>query len=206
MKDIIKRGDKYGRLTAIKFNHQDKNANKYWLFRCSCGNEKVILVVSVKNGNTRSCGCLRKERATAHGMAGTRTYDIWAGMKERCNNKQKKEYKHYGGRGIKVCNHWNKFENFYKDMGKAPEHMSIDRINNNGNYEPNNCRWATGIEQANNRRSNHLLTYKGKTQTITQWAGEIGINKITLSGRINSLNWTVERALTTKTKKYEKLY
>jgi len=192
---IIKKGDKYNRLTAIKFSHRDKRGHQYWLFKCDCGNENVILVSNVKRGTTKACGCLLK----THGMHGTKTYWSWAAMKDRCLNKNNPEYKHYGGRGIKVCNEWVKFENFYKDMGECPPNKTLDRIDNSKGYYKENCRWANLKEQNNNKRTNHLITYKGKTQTISQWARELNLGYKCLSHRINR-GWKIERALTTKIK------
>ena len=196
----IKRGDKYNRLTAVRFDHQNKHGSQFWLFRCSCGNEKVIEVNSVKRNLTKSCGCLKREQnkrgmARKHGMRYTREYGIWTDMKSRCLNKNRSKYKSYGARGIEICKRWMKFENFYKDMGKAPEGKSLDRIDNNGNYEPSNCRWATRIQQANNTRRNHFLTYNGKTMTIAQWTDEVGITYMVLWSRINKYGWSIEKAL-----------
>lgn len=200
-KPIIKKGDKYNFLTAIRFDHRGKYGQQFWLFKCDCGNKKVIAVEDVKRGTTKSCGCMRrellKESATTHGMKKTPEYDAWGHMKQRCLNKKNKYYKNYGARGIKVCSRWrNSFENFFEDMGKRPKGTSIDRIDNNGNYEPNNCRWTSWKQQNNNKRSSHLLTFGGKTMTIAQWASELGINRHTLYARINNLGWSVERALT----------
>lgn len=152
-KPIIKAGDKYGRLTAIRFSHKGKNNRPYWLFQCDCGNTKVISTNLVKNNKTKSCGCLNDGHPT-HRMKGTRIYRSWQMMKNRCLNKNSEDWKDYGGRGIKVCKRWMKFENFYVDMGERPEDTSIDRIKVDGNYNKNNCRWATPKEQANNKRNN----------------------------------------------------
>ena len=195
-KPIIKKGDKYNRLTAVRFDHRDKGKNAYWLFRCDCGNEKVAQVSNVKSGNIKSCGCLLKEVKTTHGMYLSREYKTWQLMKARCLNKKNSDYKKWGGRGIKICDRWLKFKNFYKDMGKKPKGKSLDRIDNNGNYEPDNCRWATREEQANNKRNNHLLAFKNKTITLAQWSRETGIKYDTLKRRIYS-GWSIERALTT---------
>lgn len=132
-----------------------------------------------------------------HGMYGTKIYSRWDAMKARCLNKNSKFFKHYGGRGITICKEWLKFENFYKDMGNCPQGKSLDRIDNNGNYYKENCRWATQEEQCNNMRKNHLLTYKNKTQTIAQWSRELGIGYSTIWSRIK-YGWEVEKALSIK--------
>lgn len=202
MKEIIKKGDKHSKLTAIKFSHKDKHNKQHWLFKCDCGKEKIICVSDVKRRNTKSCGCLDIERRIKHGMYETRTYRAWTGMKQRCLNKKFKHYKNWGGRGIKVCKRWMKFENFYKDMGNCPRGKSLDRKNNDKGYYKKNCRWATMEEQLNNTRRNCFLTYSGRTQTIAQWARELNVSSKTLRGRIKKYHWELEKALTSK--KYTK--
>lgn len=136
---------------------------------------------------------------TIHGMDGTKIYRVWIRMKERCFNKKGNDYKYWGGRGITVCPEWlgkNGFQNFYQDMGDKPEGKSLDRIDNNGNYCPDNCRWATQKQQQNNRRNNRLITYQGKTQTVSQWAEELGSNCNRIYQRLNS-GWSVEKTLET---------
>ena len=192
LKSIIKVGDKYNKLTAIKFSHRDKNKKQHWLFKCDCGIEKVICVGSVKNGQTKSCGCI-----FYHGMYGTKTYSSWFSMKSRCLNPNATGYKNYGGRGIVICKRWLKFENFYQDMGNRPEDKTLDRKNNNGNYNKSNCRWSSRIEQENNKTSNHLLTYQGKTKTIADWARELDIRYLTLWFRIRN-GWSIEKAFNYK--------
>ena len=199
-KSIIKKGEKYNNLTAIGFNYRDKKGRQCWLFRCDCGNKKVIDVSAVKSGHTKSCGCLHKEKASiqgkknkTHGMIKTKEYKVWDSIKQRCLNKNHKAYKNYGGRGIKVCKSWLKFENFFKDMGKRPKGLTIDRIDNNGNYEPKNCRWATMKEQSNNTRNNIFISINGVQTSFNELAGIFGIKYTTLRYRL-SVGWSLEKA------------
>jgi hypothetical protein len=149
--------EQFGRLTALK-PISKINGAYIWLCHCSCGIEVEVCSGSLKSGRTSSCGCLQKELArelhTKHGFSHTPEYNAWINMKLRCTSPKCKYYKDYGGRGIQVCERWREsFENFLSDMGKKPSpELSIDRINNDGNYEPGNCRWATKIEQTNNRK------------------------------------------------------
>ena len=144
LKPIIKKGDEFNRLTAIKFNHRNKRSNQYWLFKCCCGKEKVICVDAVKRGITKSCGCLKKETTakTKHGMRKTRVYYSWFCMKARCLNPNSPNYKNYGGRGITICKEWLEFRNFFRDMGERPQDRTLDRIDNDGNYCKENCKWS----------------------------------------------------------------
>lgn len=183
-------GRRFARLTAAKLLGRHKNAT-YWLCLCDCGNETAVASTSLLGGNTRSCGCYMRERiresSATHGKSVTPEYNIWQHIKKRCNNPSDKAYKHYGERGIKVCNRWlESFENFLEDMGKRPNgNYSLDRIDNDGPYSPDNCRWATASEQANNTRACRYLEYQGKVQTIAQWSRETGIGYTTLINRIN---------------------
>jgi hypothetical protein len=133
--------------------------------------------------------------AIKHGKHESPVYNAWHGMKQRCLNPNNPRYKDYGGRGIKIHDAWLEFVDFYKDMGDCPVGRLLDRIDNNGNYEPNNCRWATPREQQNNMRSNKMITFNGIRQTTTQWARDLDINPSTLFKRLNRSKWTVERAL-----------
>lgn len=153
----------YERLTVIEHIGPSKNGSVRWLCQCECGNTKIVRGDSLANGNTKSCGCLQKDIArethTTHGHIRTdkrsREYLTWSGMKARCTNPKASNYKHYGERGITICETWlNSFKQFLEDMGERPENTSIDRIDNDGNYEPDNCRWATAAEQRSNQRRN----------------------------------------------------
>jgi|APSaa5957512622_1039677.scaffolds.fasta_scaffold39786_2 hypothetical protein len=166
---------------------------------CDCGEKRDISIYSLINGKSKSCGCLQKEllskRIIKHGMTHTRDYNGWMIMKARCSNHDHPRFKSYGGRGIKVCDRWlESFENFYEDVGKKPEGMSLERIDNNGNYEPSNCKWATNTEQANNRRTNIFLTYKGKKKSIKQWSLDFGIDYLVIYKRV-ARGWSVEDAI-----------
>lgn len=197
-KNILKK--KFGRLIVIQFAFI-KNESAYWKCICKCGKNKIIKGYSLRSGATKSCGCLHNEIAKItqnkncykHGKSRTKIYITWKQIRIRCYKKTDKAYKNYGGRGVKCL--WKTFEEFYKDMGDKPSDLySIERINNNGNYCKKNCKWATKQEQALNRRTSHLLTYKGKTQNMKTWARELKIPNRTLWWRINA-GWSIERAL-----------
>ena len=170
--DLI--GKSFHRLTVIESAGQNEYKQTVWRCVCECGNEKVAIGTRLKGGYTKSCGCLNKEAVkkanTTHGEKGTPVYNSWMGMIQRCTNKKHEKYKHYGARGIKVCERWRKFENFFGDMGKRPKEKTLDRLDVNGNYELSNCKWATHTEQHNNRTNNKRLTVDGETKTIAEWA------------------------------------
>lgn len=160
----MKKGDKFGRLTALWF--VEKRAYiPVWLFSCDCGGLKQIRIDAVLSGRARSCGCyhrnvvvssLGKQNKT-HGLSKTKIYYVWKSMRSRCSNPNREDYERYGGRGIRVCDEWEtSFELFLEDMGECPIGMSLDRINNEGHYEPGNCRWATKSEQVHNRRARRV--------------------------------------------------
>lgn len=189
-------GRRFGRLVVTRYAGIRKR-NRSWECVCDCGNTTVVLGTLLRNGKTRSCGCLQIIAATKHGMRYVPEYRIWKHMRGRCLCPSDKSFDRYGGRDISICQRWyDSFENFYADMGPrpSPKH-SIDRIDNMSGYSPENCRWATAATQANNRRSNHLITYNGQTRTITEWEQVTGIKSATLRKRLK-LGWTIQRTLT----------
>lgn len=200
-------GRAFGRLRVIEEAENiiyGSQKHKRYLCVCKCGSRKIILAGNLHSGATKSCGCLHKERTQErrfkHGHSGrvkSSTYNSWQQMIRRCNNKTHKQYKNYGGRGIIVCARWlgkRGFENFLKDMGERPSGLTIERIENNGNYEPENCKWASYLEQNRNRRSNRYIEYGGKKMILAQWARELGISGGTLRKRL-VLGWPIEKAL-----------
>ena len=147
------KGDRYGRLVITEAYVEKKGSKWLHLTQCDCGNKKLVRGASLTKGSTTSCGCYQIEVSTSHGMCGSPEYIAWCAMMTRVSNKNQPGYKNYGGRGIDVCDEWNDFENFYRDMGKKPsKDHSIDRINNDLGYYPDNCRWADRVQQANNKR------------------------------------------------------
>ena len=187
-------GKTFGYLFVIKGDE-----TPYCKCQCICGQEKFIQKGHLTSGHTKSCGCYKIKINTRHGMVRTKLYKVWVSMRERCRNKNSTSYYNYGGRGIIFCEEWNQFENFYSwAMAHGyKEGMTIERIDNNGNYCPENCKWATRREQQNNTRRNHIIEFNGQTQTIAQWARQIGITAKKLSNRINYSKWTLEQCMTT---------
>lgn len=194
-------GQKFGKLTIIK-RAKNRGHNTYWLCQCDCGNFKEAEASNLKTGTTNSCGCDKRKKqvlaSTKHNQSKTRIYRIWSGLKQRCNNKKSKTYKYYGGRGIKVCEKWQKNFEIFRDwaiQNGYQEGLTIDRIDPNGNYEPANCRWISNFEQQHNKRNNKFLTYNNQTYCISEWAKIIGINAQTLFKRFER-GFSIERALT----------
>lgn len=187
-------GKRYGKLTAIKLDHIEHVATgtvHYWLYKCDCGNEKVIRKGEVSQGGSQSCGCyLResvRERATKHGDSETRLYDIYRGIKRRCLNPKFKHYKDYGGRGIKICDEWLEdylnFKEWAINNGYS-DNLTIERIDFNGNYEPNNCKWIPLSEQPKNTRRCRFITINGIKHTIKEWAKYLNLSYSTLIYRM----------------------
>lgn len=188
-------GQKFGRLTVVERAEDMSPGNVRWSCVCDCGNKTVAQSASLRSGRHLSCGCIQRESATRHGKEGSKEYLAWAAMKQRCLNPDNKSFRIYGGRGITVCDSWLLFENFYADMGDAPEGMSLDRIDNDRGYSPENCRWATVKVQSNNRRTSRVIEYMGASKTLTQWASEFGLSPISLTSRLK-LGWDIHTALT----------
>lgn len=196
-------GRKFGRMNVIEYKGKpEKGRGSLWLCQCECGTRKVVYASNLKKGDTKSCGCLHKEIAkassTTHGDCGTPEYEAWCKIKQRCYKKTNRNYYRYGGRGITVCDRWlESFENFLEDMGPRPvSKESIDRINNNGNYEPENCRWANRKEQNRNTSRNRMLTFNGKTMCMAEWAERLNLDYQNLARRLNKFGWSVEKSLT----------
>jgi hypothetical protein len=196
MRRIDITGKRYGRLVVLSYSHSNKGF-AIWNCQCDCGNTKIIYGASLKKGLTISCGCYRSEvsKSTAtHGEARkTKEYRAWSGMISRCNTKSDHRYNQYGGRGIKVCDRWrHSYENFLADMGRAPsKRHSIDRINVNGDYHPDNCRWSLPIIQSNNTTKNVLIEFKGQRNTIANWARQLSVNYKWLHKQLKYKNRTL---------------
>lgn len=203
-------GQKFDMLLAVEIIGKRGKAN-LWKCICDCGSETFAIVSQLTRGDRTSCGCKKKQKRSPrpdlilrnkqnakHAMSKSHTYKSWKSMKSRCYDKNDKDYPRWGGRGITVCDSWkNSFIEFYKDMGDRPNGHTIDRIDNNGNYEPKNCRWAVPKVQSNNTRKNYYIEYMGKTQTVKQWAEELKtVEYKTILYRLRN-GWETHAALTT---------
>lgn len=186
-------GKRFGKLTVIKI--VSHNPVKFEC-RCDCGNVKTVRAKDLKQGKTKSCGCISKDGLhETHGKTHTRLYSIYNNMISRCENPNMKHYKHYGGKGVHICDTWrNDFMSFYEWAMKNG--LTIDRIDANGNYEPSNCRWATQKEQANNTTRNRVIEYKGERKTLKQWAEFLEFDESVLRSRLNH-GWSIEKAIET---------
>jgi len=201
MNDLL--GQVFERLTVIEYaGRLGKYRFTHWKCKCTCGTVKIIRSSHLVAKRTLSCGCIQrertKERFMTHGQYNTSEYRTWCHLRERCSNPNDKGYPNYGGRGISVCDRWKSFENFFADVGKRPTPShTLDRIDNDGNYCPENCRWATWSQQMRNRRNTRMLTLHGETKCMTEWSQIKKIHIGTLWNRISKLGWTDEKALTT---------
>jgi group I intron endonuclease len=194
-------GQKFNRLTAIKYMGESK-----WLCKCDCKKEIIVNGDALKSGNTKSCGCLKLEMLKSRNKGyykNSRAYNIWCAIKQRCNYKKHKYYKNYGGRitPITICKRWsgkNGFKNFLKDMGEPPTNKhQINRINNDKGYNKKNCNWVLPKINSRNKTNNRMITYNGKTQCLSSWAEELGINQRILWDRIYRYKWSIEKAFNT---------
>ena len=194
-------GIRVGQLTVIREAGKDKFRHIKWLCKCDCGNETIVLSDNIKRKHSKSCGCLRTDTIVTlnktHGMRHTRAYTSWINMVGRCINPKDKRFEHYGGRGIQVDPEWRKFEVFWNDMGASyQEDLTLDRIDVNGNYTKDNCRWVGLVVQANNKTNNRYIEVRGIKGTIPHFAREYNVPSATLRARIDKLGWSIEKALT----------
>lgn len=206
--DLI--GKKFGKLVVLSYVGVNQNKKRTWLCECECGNTKVVRGNDLQTGNTQSCGCIHSNQVAERmrktriykerNITKTRFYSIWHGMIRRCHNPNYREFKYYGGRGIKVCDKWRKFKNFYDDMlGTYNDTLTIERLDVNGDYCKENCVWATCEEQANNRRGNVFITVDGVTDTVSRTCKRYNVNYPTISARIRN-GWEPEKAIKTPIK------
>lgn len=196
-------GQRFGRLTVLHRDDARREKNAHWICRCDCGAIRSVQRGALRDGLTKSCGCHRAATRSTHGQTRHQVYApeyrSWRSMRQRCMNPNAASYRYYGGRGITICERWLwSYENFLADMGPrpSPKH-TLDRIENDGNYEPGNCRWATAEEQSANRRVTSAVTAFGETAPLTSWARAAGININTLRNRLED-GWRAEDALTTE--------
>ena len=205
-------GKKFNKLTAIRRVYDYPVKGNYWLCKCDCGNECVVKKYYLVHLIQISCGCyikeINREKRITHNMTNTKIYRAWNSMKGRCYNKNNRAYKNYGGRGIDVCKEWlDDFMNFYNwsmENGYSDE-LSIDRIDNNKGYCPENCRWATIEQQQNNRRGVHKIEYNGETHSPAEWSRIIGISETTIKNRLYKQGMSVEEALMPVDRRYSGL-
>jgi hypothetical protein len=192
-------GRKFGKLTVVDIAYL-KNRHIYWNCLCECGNTKIVNGIGLKRGTTKSCGCYNREclsNRKIHGLSKRRIHNIWCGMKARCYNPHVQCFSHYGGRGIQVCDQWLHDSKAFIDWSMShgyTDELSIDRTDVNGDYEPDNCRWASKGEQARNTTQNHFITINGLTKCFSDWAHDAGISVQTAIKRMYR-GWTVEQAL-----------
>ncbi len=195
----------FGRLTVAAFSHTH-NGRAMWSCACICGKPAVVSGKLLRAGHTQSCGCLGVEVRVAatkkHGASRSndRTYNCWKDMRKRCNNPSSAYYHRYGGRGIRVCPAWDDYNTFLADMGPCPEGYSIERINIDKGYEPENCKWIPADRQQRNTSKSRYITALGKTQLLVEWAEEYGLPAKNISARIDKLGWAAEKAITTPTR------
>lgn len=197
LKDLS--NQRFGKLTVINRSGSTKRGRATWLCKCDCGNETIVQSTDLLSGHTKSCGCFKFEsRNKTHGMRHTRLYNTWCNMKRRCNNPSSQEYKYYGAKGIHLCADWNNgfvsfmnwaYANGYNDS------LTIERIDYNKDYCPNNCKWIPFNEQSKNKRNNRFITYKGKTQILADWCRELNLDYDFIEKRMSVNGFTFEQAI-----------
>jgi len=193
-------GQTFGALVVTGFAFRNKHSQVEWQCHCQCGNEVIIPTGSLTQGLTKSCKCLRSksisDNLAVHGMSGTKVYRKWKALNQRCNDPNSAGFPMYGARGIKVCERWRKFENFYADMGDmpTPQH-TVDRIDSNGDYCPGNCRWATMKQQQNNKSTNRVITHNGQSMTLAEWCETLNLPYERIRGRLRN-GFSFEEAVT----------
>lgn len=198
-KEIDITNQRFGKLIALSCIGRAGSAyHKQWSCICDCGKPVNVYAHNLRRGITSSCGCLQQERTSnanaKHRLCATKEYKTWQGLRGRCNNKNSLDYPDYGGRGIKVCERWDDFNNFLSDMGNAPKGFSIDRIDVNGNYEPSNCRWADAKTQARNKTNSRFISVDGIVKTMAEWAEISGTSRNNIHKRIMR-GWSNEQAV-----------
>lgn len=194
-------GRRFGRLLVTSFSGINKQQHSTWNCICDCGTQCTVVGTKLTRGNTQSCGCLNREavraKNTTHGYSRHYLWNTYYKMLDRCHNPKSNLYERYGNRGITVCQRWrDSFADFIADMGDRPQNCTIDRIDNDGPYSPDNCRWATIAEQNRNTRQNHTLTYMNETLTITEWAARLNMSPGTIKSRLR-YGWSTEQTLST---------
>lgn len=190
-------GQRFGKLLVLSRAANRKPGRPVWLCRCDCGAVTDVCAGNLRRGLTRSCGCLIGSGHITHGRSHSRTHEIWKSMRQRCLSPASNGWHRYGGRGITVCQRWQKFEAFLDDMGEAPPGLSLDRIDNDGPYSPENCRWATVVQQARNKRNNSGYEHNGVHRLWAEWAEESAVSAQLLRSRVVVWKWDFERALRT---------
>lgn len=193
-------GQHIGSFVVLEKVSRGRGKNVLWKVRCKCSNEKYLEYGHIKSGSTKSCGCqqrtLQSLAKVKHGKTFSREYRVWLGMKNRCKDHDNPDFGRYGARGIRVCERWMDFRNFYEDMGDCPPEMTLDRKDNNLGYSKENCRWATGSEQSRNRRSNRILTFRRESLPMIAWSERYRLPRYLLGARLKR-GWSLEEALLT---------
>lgn len=205
-------GQRFGRLVVLEeVERRDNGGRVKWLCKCDCGKKVEVVGKDLKNGHTQSCGCLRQEllgnRSRKHGMSKTALYHVWDNMMSRCYRKSCSHYHNYGGRGITVCEEWARDRNSFFEWARHSgykENLQLDRINNDGNYEPANCRFVTSQQNGRNTRWNKVIIYKGRSKCLAEWAEELGFSYDILKRRLLQ-GWEIERAFTSPVKELTSL-